>query len=186
MTSLLPINRTASEKAVDDATARMGDVPVPIGDLWDAHSCPASLLPWLAWALSVDNWHADWTEGTKRDVLAKAVQVHRQKGTVAAVRAALDAAGFGDARIIERWGDDSYDAAITYDGTSDHQITSHWAQFRVRIDRAISIAQGARVRDVLAIVAPARCHLDGLNYSEALNLYNGAVTHDGVYSHGVA
>lgn len=186
MTSLLPINRTASEKAVDDATARMGDVPVPIGDLWDAHSCPASLLPWLAWALSVDNWDADWTEGTKRFVLAEAVKVHRKKGTVSAVAASLSTAGFGDARIIEQWGAANYDGSHSHDGSITHEKASDWATYKLRLSRAVSIAQAQAVREILEIVAPARCHLFGLDYAEALNLHNGAILYDGTYSHGVA
>ena len=50
----------------------------------------------------------------------------------------------------------------------------------------ISLADAARVRGVLDATAPARCHLRALNFETAANLYNGAITHDGAYTHGVA
>jgi phage tail P2-like protein len=53
------------------------------------------LLPWLAWALSVDSWNADWPEAIKRVVIAESVVVHRHKGTIGALRRAIGALGHG-------------------------------------------------------------------------------------------
>jgi phage tail P2-like protein len=91
---LLPINSTAQERAMALATARVSDVPVRVRESWDPDTCPANLLPWLAWAFSVDKWDATWTEQQKRDAIKASVYIHRHKGTPAAMQAALDAMGY--------------------------------------------------------------------------------------------
>jgi len=65
--SLLPPNATALEHAADAAMARIADVNVPIRDLWNPDLCPEALLPWLAWALSVEPWDADWPVWQQRE-----------------------------------------------------------------------------------------------------------------------
>ena len=65
--------------------------------------CPISHLPWLAWALSVDNWNPHWSESVKRQVVANSLQVHKTKGTFGAVRRALQALNI--TADIEEWFD---------------------------------------------------------------------------------
>lgn len=92
---LLPPNATAPERAISTAVAeRMNAITTPVGTLWDADTCPIPLLPWLAWALSVDGWDSAWSETTKRAVLRSSVSTHRIKGTRGAVLAALEPLGF--------------------------------------------------------------------------------------------
>jgi phage tail P2-like protein len=93
MSELLPPNATTAEVAMSGAVARMSNVPVPVRDVWDAETCPASVLPWLAWAFSVDQWDSSWTEAQKRATIAASVSVHRYKGTIGAVREAIAALG---------------------------------------------------------------------------------------------
>lgn len=100
MADLLPANATDQERALSEATARIDGIDVPIADLWNPQTCPAALLPWLAWALSVDVWDATWTEAQKRSVIAASVAVHRIKGTRGAVVRALDALGY-DVSLVE-------------------------------------------------------------------------------------
>ena len=100
--TLLPPNATPFERALEQALARIEEVPVPIDTLWDPNRCPADLLPWLAWAWSVDEWDPDWPEHVKRRVIAAAPEVHRLKGTRAAVERALKAIGVF-AEIVEWW-----------------------------------------------------------------------------------
>lgn len=90
-TSLLPPNASALERALEAATRRIDDVPVPLRDLWDPLACPIDLLPWLAWSLSIDIWDSDWSEAAKREQVAQALQMQRRKGSVASVRSLLDA-----------------------------------------------------------------------------------------------
>jgi len=100
MTTLLPPNATQQERAIEGATTRISDVPVRVRQMWSPDDCPAALLPWLAWAMSVDSWENTWTEQQKRDTIKASFYVHRRKGTVAAVRAAIAALGLG-LRVIE-------------------------------------------------------------------------------------
>lgn len=93
MVSLLPPNATKQERDIEASIQRLGNVPVPIDQLWNAETCPVDLLPWLAWAFSVDYWDADWTEEQKRNTIAQSVEVHRRKGTRGAVEKALAALG---------------------------------------------------------------------------------------------
>lgn len=99
--SLLPLNATPQENALEGSTSRVSNVPTPLRDLWNANTCPAALLPWLAWALSVDEWNPDWTEAQKRNVIKASVEIHRHKGTFGAVRRVAESFGLGIA--IQEW-----------------------------------------------------------------------------------
>lgn len=94
MSSLLPPNSSALERAIAEAGIAAADLPVAIRALWDAETCPAALLPWLAWAWSADDWDDAWSERQKRETVKSALAVQRIKGTVGAVRNAIGALGF--------------------------------------------------------------------------------------------
>ncbi|MEM7046997.1 MAG: phage tail protein I [Pseudomonadota bacterium] len=110
---LLPPNRTGLEKALDGATARIGKVPVPIDDLADPAKAPTAALPYLAWALSVDRWDANWPDTVKRRVITASLAVHRRKGTLGAVKDALAAMGIR-AEVIEWWQESPKGAPHTF------------------------------------------------------------------------
>lgn len=109
MNSLLPNNATPQEEALDLTTARVGGVDVPTKTIWNPETCPADVLPWLAWAFSVDQWDATWTVAQKRAVVAAAIDIHKRKGTPGAVKAAVGAI-FTGANVIEPWDDASLTA----------------------------------------------------------------------------
>jgi phage tail P2-like protein len=98
---LLPPNATSPERSLSLATSRLGTISTPIRSLWNADTCPENLLPWLAWAASVDEWDANWTTETKRNVIKNSAEIHRKKGTVAAVRTLLNS--FGIALKLTEW-----------------------------------------------------------------------------------
>lgn len=75
--------------------------PEIILTLWNPWTCPIELLPYLAWALSVDVWQNDWPEQVKRETVAAAPFVHRIKGTVAAIERAVEP--FRATLRIEEW-----------------------------------------------------------------------------------
>jgi phage tail P2-like protein len=102
VTSLLPFNATAQERALEAATARISDVPVLVRESWNPATCPEALLPWLAWAFSVDTWDDTLTVAQKRAVIASSFLVHARKGTRYAVLQSLAAVGV-DAEIVEWW-----------------------------------------------------------------------------------
>ncbi|MNZ87193.1 Phage tail protein [compost metagenome] len=94
MSDLLPPSSTQLERIAAQVGATATELPVIIRELWDPETCPAALLPWLAWAWSADDWAQEWTERQKRDTVKSAIQVQSIKGTIGAVRAALGALGF--------------------------------------------------------------------------------------------
>lgn len=101
MSNLLPPNSTDLEHNVADIIERVTALPTPMRDLWNPTTCPAELLPWLAWSLSVDNWQPYYDEQTKRQTIRSAVAVQRKKGTAYAVRTAV--ASFGAGVSIREW-----------------------------------------------------------------------------------
>ena len=125
MDSLLPPNSSPLERKLAKVGARISDLPVPIKTLWNPWTCPAHLLPWLAWSLGVETWPTYWTEQQRRQAIADSLQVKRLKGTVAAVRQVIAAMGAGN-RFV--WG---YDAVnnrfIDPTPTSVHDVMSYCA-----------------------------------------------------------
>lgn len=101
MSELLPPNATAQERALDDSIARLGVVPVRVRDVWNPETCPSALLAWLAWAFSVDEWDVNWSDAQKRQTIQRSVAVHRSKGTIGAVREAVNALGIG--AVLVEW-----------------------------------------------------------------------------------
>ena len=97
--SLLPPNATAFERALEAALAQ--DVDIPIRKLWSSADCPAALLPYLAWALGVEEWDPDWPVAVRRAAVANAIAVHREKGTLAGLKRVLDTAG-AEYEYVER------------------------------------------------------------------------------------
>ena len=185
-TTLLPPNATAQEIALDLATSRVGDVPIPIRDLWNAETCPNSLLSWLAWAFGVDVWDNKWSDDTKRQTIRSAVEVQRRKGSVWSIKEVIRAAGYGNSVLLEGNSNNFYNGAFTHNGLKTYGDVTEWARYRFVLTRPISNAQAAQIRSMLDYTAPARCHLIEMIFTEAANLYDGAITYNGAYNHGVA
>ena len=97
---LLPTGSSPLEIAAAKACAEIEKTPVSIRELWNPDTCPANLLPWLAWAFSVDRWDEKWPEATKRAVIRDAYFIHCHKGTVGAIRRVVEPLGY----LIEREG----------------------------------------------------------------------------------
>ncbi|MGE8408298.1 MAG: phage tail protein I [Pseudomonas sp.] len=92
MTSLLPLNSTALERAIEAAFADASDIPLRL--LYNPDTCPAPLLHQLAWAWSVDRWDEAWPEPTKRAVIRSSFEVHARKGTIGALRRVVEPFGY--------------------------------------------------------------------------------------------
>lgn len=89
--TLLPPNSTALERAFDRVVASsITGLDVPVGEVWNPVTCPDTLLPWLAWGVSIDIWDSTWSNEVKRGAIAGAIDEQRRKGTRAALRKALD------------------------------------------------------------------------------------------------
>ena len=169
MSSLLPPNASASERALDEATSRVGAVPVAIADLWNPQTCPATALPWLAWALSVDVWDSAWSESVKRSVIAKSIEIHRHKGTVWAVREALRAGGYADATLSEGLPRLNYDGTQLYDAVETYYGGSRWALFDVRADLGedvgVDVESRAQLSVLIDMAKPVSRHLRAITFT---------------------
>jgi phage tail P2-like protein len=92
--ALLPSNATQLERLAAQALAHIERVPVPIRDLISPQRCPVELLPYLAWAFSVDRWDEAWSAAVKRKVIANSYYVHAHKGTIGALRRVVEPLGY--------------------------------------------------------------------------------------------
>jgi phage tail P2-like protein len=94
MTNLLPPNAEQLERLAAEALTQIERVPVPIRDLLNPDRCPVQLLPYLAWAFSVDRWDSAWSEATKRQVIKGSYFIHSRKGTIGALRRVVEPLGY--------------------------------------------------------------------------------------------
>ncbi|MGC4008063.1 MAG: phage tail protein I [Pseudomonas sp.] len=147
---LLPINSTPLERVLADV--QVGDLPVPLRELMDPQRCPVALLPYLAWAWSVDRWDPAWSEAVKRKAVAAAFRIHQHKGTIAALRRVIEPLGYL-IEIIEWWQGSPMGAPGT---------------FRLRIgvlDSGISEEMYQEVERLIEDAKPLTRHLIGLDIS---------------------
>lgn len=146
--SLLPPASTPLERAIEQATARVCDVPTPQRGLMSPAACPIGALPWLGWALSIDRWDADWSEADKRAAVARAIADQRIKGTRQAVENVLATFADGGLQLVEWW-------EMTPKGTP------HTFDVRLSIDDTTTLTDvatlDALIREIVK-VKPVRSH----------------------------
>lgn len=193
MGSILPPNATRLELAIEQAAAGAIGFDVPIADLWNPDRCPVDLLPWLAWALSIDVWDSEWPDQVKRRVIRESVEVHRRKGTKASVLKALAAAGYRDAVVEEAKDAPLYGAAAGWGYGAEFEYgywPEHWAEYRVIVNAPITTRQAQLIRAVLASVQPARCRLVRVTgslfftYGDGLWAFGNDIAFGGTYPLG--
>lgn len=150
--SLLPFNASPLEKALEQTLSRAADLPVPIDTLWNPWTCPEPLLPWLAWALSVDTWDSAWPVDVKRAFIAESVFIHRQKGTLGALRRALS--GLGINVEVAEW--------FEYDGPPHTFRLTAWVNANTTPD-SDTVLEPSLYRNLVRVVdhvKPVRSHYD--------------------------
>ncbi|AZD34658.1 Phage tail fiber [Pseudomonas chlororaphis subsp. aurantiaca] len=91
---LLPSNSTPLERQAALALAQIQRVPIPLRQLWNPDICPLELLPYLAWAFSVDRWDSRWPEAAKRGAIRSSHYIHSRKGTIGALRRVVEPLGY--------------------------------------------------------------------------------------------
>lgn len=151
-TDLLPPNATPLERATARALADIAGVPIPLRDLWNIDRCPVSLLPYLAWTFSVDRWDDAWSETTKRDVIRRSFWLHKRKGTIGALRRAVEPLGYL-IEVIEWW---------------QHSPEEPRGTFRLRVgvlDKGITDSMYQELERLIDDAKPASRHLLGLDVS---------------------
>ena len=92
--AMLPGNATELERLAAQALAQIERVPIPLRELWNPDTCPVELLPYLAWAFSVDRWSQAWPESAKRAAINAAYFIHAHKGTIGALRRVVEPLGY--------------------------------------------------------------------------------------------
>lgn len=176
MPTLLPPNATSFERAVETATARIADVPVPLRKLWSPMTCPEDLLPWLAWALSVDNWRSDWPLHVKRARVASAIPIQRQKGTLKSIRDVVNSFG-GAVEIIEWWQliptgpPHTFQLILTLSGQGGEQATAEYVNDVIEevsrtkpVRSHFTFTQGVNLTGRIGVIATIRpCVIARLN-----------------------
>ena len=100
--SLLPPNATKLLKDLEGVAADSIDLPTPNRFVNNPDLAPANILPWLAWALSVDDWSEEWSIDVRRNVIKASLEVHRRKGTIGSLKRALSAFNYQNIKI-EEW-----------------------------------------------------------------------------------
>lgn len=92
--TLLPPSAGDWMRHTETVTARLSAISVALRTLWTPTACPVELLPYLAWALSVDRWDKNWPAEKKIAAIQQSYWQHRRKGTRAAVRRVIESMGF--------------------------------------------------------------------------------------------
>lgn len=147
--SLLPVNSTELENNFEKLIKRATEANVDFHKLWNPDKCPNEFLPWLAWALSVDEWDNNWDERTKRNVIKESIKVHRQKGTIGALKKALAAT---DVDIqIEEW--------FNYENEEDQTPGTFRANVYSR-SRGINEAEYKNIKQIIEQTKNARSQYD--------------------------
>lgn len=138
MNSLLPPGASPLERRLAQSCSGISGLDVPLRELWNPDACPASFLPYLAWAFSVDRWDERWTESVKRRVVKDAFYIHQHKGTISAMRRVVEPFGYL-IRVIEWWQSGEKPGTFRLDiGVQDQGITE---ETYMELERLISDAK---------------------------------------------
>ncbi len=115
--SLLPPNATILLRDLEEIFGDSFDLPTLNCYVVNPDLAPAHILPWLAWALSVDDWSDSWSEQVRRNVIKASVEVHRKKGTIGALKKALQAFNYENVKVEEwfEYGADPYFFRVFFD-----------------------------------------------------------------------
>lgn len=179
--ALLPGNATRAERAVSEAVAaRLSAITTPLRQLWDPETCRADLLPWLSWALSVDDWDPTWPEDVQREVITESIEIHRRKGTPWAVKQSLTRLGFANVEILEGT-NQRYDGSISYDGTDTYGNAYGPYEFAVLLNAAEAVSGGTTGVLTPALIAEINRRIDMAKNerSKLVAIYQYGLYYDG-------
>ncbi|WP_323935499.1 phage tail protein I [Aeromonas caviae] len=168
MSELLPPSSTPLERALADTVAKVSTLPTPARDIWNPDTCPVELLPWLAWAFSLDDWDVTWTESQQRAAVKASYSVHRYKGTIGSVKDALQALGLGVQ--VQEWFNQ-----IPAGDPYTYKLLLEVNQY------GVSLAQLETIQAVVENAKNLRSHMTTLDLTVASNatVYIGAVAMSG-------
>ena len=182
--TLLPPSSTPLERAASRSMARFAP-PRIVPTLWNADTCPAALLPYLAWALSVDEWDHGWSVEKKREVIKAAREIHQRKGTPLSIRRALASVGHPDADLIERADCIRHNGVPKRNGVHRRRGLGGWPTYRIILKRPVTIDQAFLIKRLLASTQRNCIELLAIDYSQAALRRNGVARRNGEYTRGV-
>ncbi|QLX87765.1 phage tail protein I [Klebsiella oxytoca] len=194
--SLLPPSSGNWLRYTEAGTARLSAITVALRTLWTPTACPVDLLPYLAWALSVDRWDRDWPAERKIAAIQKSYWLHRRKGTRAAVRRVVEDMGFsatfaewfdvGDEPGTFRLEVDVNEVGLTQKTLSElnrliddaKPVSRHMAQFNIaaKVKGDIHIGSASFAGEIISIYPEEYEPEDGI-------FYNGVIFHDGNFGY---
>lgn len=143
--------------AFDVATMQwIDDLALEVLLIYAVDRVDAKALPILAEQFDVlgyKGWRLANTEADRRALIKRAIELHRYKGTLWAVKEALKSIGFSDVAIEEH-------------------VNGHWARFALTIDNEAVVVTATGFDDIKAMVEEyknVRSYLDSVNMKLTLN-----------------
>ena len=100
--SLLPINASQLLKDLESSSLKATSLEALNRYITNPDLAPDNILPWLAWAVSVDDWSDNWPKVIKREMIKNSISLHQIKGTKRAIQKALEIIGVAG-EIVEWW-----------------------------------------------------------------------------------
>lgn len=158
-------------RALLELTDRLGDIDLTRLLIYRIGEVEASALPALGWQFHVmgaEGWELAVSEGQRRALIQRALELHRYKGTRWAVRQALDALGV-TAEIIE-WFEPRAADLQPY----EFGLLAHIRQ-PVRRDELLGADTSDAVRRAVAEYKNARSHLAWIAFAVDLDIPLGPV-----------
>lgn len=158
-------------RALLDLFERMGELPWDVVLTTNLDQVPADALPHLAWAWSVldEGWDLARNDADRRDLLRRAILLHRRKGTPWAVRAGLAAIGL-PARVVEWYATTPTRTPYTF-GVTIHRLDRADGDPLFALDAGVY----ARARASIAHTKNTRSHLDFVRVTDDVDGPHGLI-----------
>ncbi|MBP1129176.1 phage tail P2-like protein [Serratia sp. PL17] len=194
--TLLPPSASDWMRHSETVTARLSAITVALRTLWTPTESPVDVLPYLAWALSVDRWDKNWPAAKKIEAIQRSYWLHRRKGTRAAVRRVIESMGFS-ATFAEWFDTDgqpgtfSLDVDVNEVGITEKTlaelnrlvadakpVSRHMSQMSItaRTSGIAHIGTAHTCGDIITVYPP--------DYSPEINtIYDGMIFHDGNFDY---
>lgn len=137
-------------------------------------SVPPELLYPLAWQFGVTGvagWDLADTDAKRRELIRRAVELHRRRGTPWAIREAFRAVGFPNLRIDEYYGRARRNAVFSRNGQVNRGPGGAWAYFTLVVttnppSSPIDAQVRALLRSIAEVWKPARSRLLQMSFTE--------------------
>jgi len=150
---------------------RWDDLPIETILVWRLDTASEDLLRQLAWGfhiMGLEGWDLAVSEAEQRELVRRALQLHRYRGTPWSIRFGLDAINLGDLDIVEaRTAAAQLDEAGIFAAKGPAELAAdwfdHWAEYGLIIRPDLGVALDRQRQDLVRAMcelhAPARSQL---------------------------